>query len=248
MLSLTRGHSDDRRIVVIRPLISGCVDYPAWNLIYEGENSMTDLSEEPNADQRSEEPKPPKGLRSLCRRRIAGALLSGFPRHRLSQCLRIPTAVIERSLGLECTDREAARYAGLRLVRRTRQEITSAIKYGLLERRSPGRVNPTDIARKIVAPRTARQKTAAMRKAILHAPLLSDLYKCFRGSNLPDLPSLVDSLRSSFNVPSEDIHSVVLVLVESLADANLLESVDGKQHVIGFRQKAATHGTVSCKD
>jgi hypothetical protein len=101
-------------------------------------------------------------------------------------------------------------------------------------------VKPTDIARKIVASTTASEKTAAMRKAILQAPLLSDLYECFRGRNLPDLPSLVDSLRSSFNVPSEDVHSVVLVWVESLADANLLESVGGKQHVIEFRHKAAT--------
>jgi hypothetical protein len=179
---------------------------------------------------------------------MGGAVPSGFPRHRLSKCLRIPTAIIERNRGLECTDREAAGYAGLRFVRRTRVEISSAVKYGLLERRSPGRVKPTDIARKIVASRTASQKTAAMRKAILHAPVLSDLYKCLRGRNLPDLVSLVDSLRSSFHVPSEDIHSVVLVLVESLADANLLESVDGKQHVIGFRHKAATQGIESVKD
>jgi hypothetical protein len=109
-------------------------------------------------------------------------------------------------------------------------------------------VKPTDIARKIVTSTTASQRTAAMRKAILHAPLLSDLYKCFRGRNLPDLPSLVDSLRHSFNVPSEDVHSVVLVLVESLADANLLESVEGHQHVIGFRHKAATEGTESVKE
>jgi hypothetical protein len=209
---------------------------------------MTDSGEEPTAGKRSEESSHGKELGSFCTNRIGGAVSSGFPRHRLSKCLRIPTAIIEHNQGLECTDREAAGYAGLRLTRRTRLEITSAIKYSLLERRSPGRVKPTDIAWKIVASRTASEKAAAMRKAILHAPLLSDLYRYFRGRNLPDLPSLVDSLKSSFNVPSEHIHSVVLVLVESLADAKLLESVGGKQHVIGFRHKAATQGTESFKD
>jgi hypothetical protein len=215
--------------------------------MYEGGNSMSDASEEPTADKRLKEPGPGNEFGSLRTRRIGGAVPSGFPRHRLSKCLRIPTAIIERNQGLECTDVEAAGYAGLRLVGRTRLEISSAVKYGLLERRSPGRVKPTDIARKIVEPRTASEKTVAMRKAILHAPLLSDLYRYFRGKNLPDLPSMLDSLRCSFHVPAEDVHSVVVVLVESLADANLLESVEGKQHVIGFRHKAATQGTESVK-
>jgi hypothetical protein len=209
---------------------------------------MTDPVKETAADRRSEELAMKKEVGSFCTRRIGGAVPSGFPRHRLSECLRIPTAIIERNRGLECSDREAAGYAGLRLVRRTRLEISSAVKYGLLDRKGPGRVKPTVIARRIVASKTASQKIAAMRKAILHTPLLSDLYECFRGRNLPDLPCLVASLRSSFNVASDDIYTVILIMMESMADANLLRSVDGKQHVIGLRHKAATQGTGSVKD
>src|SRR5260370_24034948 len=110
---------------------------------------MTDPSAEPATDKRSKEPNSQNPLGSLCPTRIVGAVPGGFPRHRLSKCLRIPTAIIKRNQGLECTDREAAGFAGLRLVGRTRVEISSAVKYGLLERRSPGRVKPTEIARKI---------------------------------------------------------------------------------------------------
>jgi hypothetical protein len=158
---------------------------------------MADPSEKPPSDQGPEEPSHENELGGFHTRRIVGALPSGFPRHRLSQCLGIPTAMIERNRGLECTDREAAGYAGLRFGGRARLQISSAVKYGLLERRSPGRVKPTDLPWKIVTPKTASQKMAAMRKAILHAPLLSDLYKYLRGRPLPDLPSLIDLLRSS---------------------------------------------------
>jgi hypothetical protein len=74
---------------------------------------------------------------------------SDFPRHRFSQCLRIPHAIIERNGGRECTEREGAAFAGLRFARRTRAEIYSAVKFGLLDRRGLGRVRPTAIARKI---------------------------------------------------------------------------------------------------
>jgi hypothetical protein len=50
---------------------------------------------------------------------------SDFPRHRLSQCSRIPHAIIERNGERECTEREGAAFAGSRFARRTRAEIYS---------------------------------------------------------------------------------------------------------------------------
>jgi hypothetical protein len=160
---------------------------------------------------------------------------SGFPRHRLSQCLRIPKAIIERNGGKECTDREAAAFAGLRLARRIRREMCSAVKYGLLERRSVGRVRPTNIARKIVMSKTPSQEMTSMRKALLHAPVLSDLYRHLQGRDLSDLPFLIESVKPSVEISSDDIHSLVVVLIRSLDDANLLEVVDGRERVIGWQ-------------
>ena len=162
---------------------------------------------------------------------------AGFPRHRLSQCLRIPKAIIERNGGKECTDCQAAAFAGLRLARGTRLEICSAMKYGLLERRSVGRVWPTHIARKIVMSKTSSQEMTAMRKALLHVPVLSDLYGRLRGRYLSELRSLIESVKSSAEISSDDRHALAVVFIRSLADANLLEVVDGRQRVIGAQHK-----------
>ena len=124
-------------------------------------------------------------------------------------------------------------FLGLRLSRRTRLEICSAVKYGLLERRSVGRVWPTNIARKIVMSKTPSQQITAMRKALLHAPVLADLYRGLQGRHLSDLPPLIESVKYSATISSADIHALVTVLIRSLADANLLEVVDGGQRVIG---------------
>src|SRR5262245_7375725 len=57
-----------------------------------------------------------------------------YPRHALEKALRIPKAVLEQNAGKECTDEQAAKFAGLGLHGPTLVEISSAIKYGLFER------------------------------------------------------------------------------------------------------------------
>ena len=144
---------------------------------------------------------------------------------------------MERNGGQECTDREAAAFAGLRFARGTRAEICSAVKYGLLDRRGVGRVRLTPIARRIFTCKGAGQKMRAMRKALLHAPVLSELYRRLEGRDLSDLPVLLESVKNALQISSEEMHSRVVVLIRSLADAKLLEVVDGRQRVIGRRYK-----------
>ncbi len=111
---------------------------------------------------------------------------------------------------------------------------TAAVRFtGLPCDRSVGRVWPTNIARKIVMSKTPSQEITAMRKALLHAPVLSDLYRCLQGRHLSDLPPLIESMKSPAAISSADMHALVTVLIRSLADANLLEVVDGGQRVIG---------------
>lgn len=65
-----------------------------------------------------------------------------FPKDALSKCLRIPQAILEQNAGKECTDREAAGYAKLKYTGEVAVEISSASKFGLLERPAPGSVKP----------------------------------------------------------------------------------------------------------
>jgi hypothetical protein len=128
-----------------------------------------------------------------------------FPKHTISECLRIPQAILEQGAGRECTDREAAAFAGVGYTGLIAVEISSALKYGLLERPATGKVKPTDLTRRIVRPQKPNDKTDAMREAVLHAPLISDLYKHYRGENLPDTTFLANTARDTYHVPADKV-------------------------------------------
>src|SRR5579863_10749734 len=86
----------------------------------------------------------------------------GYPKHPILKCLRIPQAVLENGAGKECTDREAAQFAGVGWGGPTVVEISSALKYALFQRPSPGKVEPTDITRRIVRPQKPTDRIDAI--------------------------------------------------------------------------------------
>ena len=72
-----------------------------------------------------------------------------------------------------------------------------------------------------------------MREAVLRAPIISDVYKHYRGENLPDdLTFLGNTVRDTFNVPADRITDFIKVFIETLTDADLLEDVGGKKRVL----------------
>jgi hypothetical protein len=150
-----------------------------------------------------------------------------FPKHSLLSCLRIPQAILEQNAGDECTDREAAAFAKLGWTGDMRVEISSAIKYGWLERPAPSRVKPTDLVRKVLRPQQSNDRIEALRQAVLHAPVISDLYKRYRGENLPDHEFLVNTAVDSYKVPRERVDEFIKVFEQTLRDAELLEDAGG---------------------
>lgn len=156
-----------------------------------------------------------------------------FPKHSISRCLRIPQGILEQNAGKECTDREAATFAGVGWGGEIMVEISSALKFGLLERPAPRTVRPTDLTRRIVRPQRPNDKRDAMREAVLKAPIISDVYKHYRGENLPDdLTFLGNTARDSFNVPADRVEDFARVFIETLEGAGLLEDVGGKRRVL----------------
>lgn len=171
-----------------------------------------------------------------------------FPKHALPNCLRIPAAVLEQNAGKQCRDREAARFAGVGYTGDIGVEISSAIKYGLLERPAPGTVKPTDITRRIVRPQKPTDVIDAKREAVLRAPVVSDAYKHYRGENLPDLPFLINAARDNFKVPPEKVDEFVSVFTSTLADAKLLEEFGGKKRVIDITRTPDVQGSATSAD
>jgi hypothetical protein len=157
----------------------------------------------------------------------------GFPKHPILKCLRIPQAVLENNAGKECTDREAAKFAGIGWSGHIAVEISSALKYGLFQRPSPGKLEPTDIARRIVRPQKPTDRVDAIREALLKAPLISDFYKHYRGENLPaEISFIANTATESFKIPSDRVNEFISVFLEDLEAAQLLEEVGGKRRVL----------------
>ena len=171
-----------------------------------------------------------------------------FPKHAVSKCVRIPQAILDQNAGNQCTDKEATKFAGMAYTGQLGVEISSGIKYGLLERPSPGHVKPTDLTRRIVRPQKATDKRDAMREAVLNAPGISDAYKHYRGEHLPDLPFLKNTVRDTFHIPEDKADEFVTVFIETLKDAELLEDVGGKQRVLDVTHTADVEGTSASAD
>jgi hypothetical protein len=149
----------------------------------------------------------------------------------LLECLRIPQAILEQNAGKECTVGEAARFAKLSTTGAVGVEISSASKFGLLERPGPGTVRPTDLVRRIVRPQSSRDKIEALREAVLKAPVVSDVYKNYRGENLPDTEFLVNAAIDTYKVPRDGVEEFLSVLLKSLECAELLEKSSDKTRV-----------------
>jgi len=171
-----------------------------------------------------------------------------FPKHSMLECLRIPQAILEQGAGRECTDREAAQFAGIGLAGLIKVEISSALKYGMLERPSIGKVKPTDITRRIVRPQKPNDKTDALREAVLHAPVISDLYKHYRGENLPDTTFLANTARDTYHVPEDKVDQFIAVFLKALDEAKLLEDIGGKKRVLDVSHTPDVEGSSTIPD
>jgi hypothetical protein len=164
-----------------------------------------------------------------------------FPKHSIMGCIRIPQAILEQNAGEACTDKEGAAFAKIGWTGDIAVEISSASKYGLLERPTPGKIKPTDLVRQITRPQDPKDRLAALRKCVMNAPVISDVYAKYRSENLPDREFFVNALRDSFAVPQEHIDDFIAVFEKSLKEAELLEELSsGKFRVLDMTAPGAT--------
>lgn len=117
-------------------------------------------------------------------------------------------------------------------------ELSSAIKYGFLSRPQPGNVELTELGKKVLRPQNPADAVNALRQAVLNAPKISDVYKYYRGENIPDEPFFGNVLMDNFGIPQEKHDEFQSVFFESLEDAKLVEAHGQKRRVIDVSQGA----------
>lgn len=100
-----------------------------------------------------------------------------FPRHALAKAIRIPQVLFDQNAGKSSTKQEAAKFLGLGSPAGPfAVEISSALKFGLLEQPEAGRIQPTALAKQILRPQSPADTLEGYRKAILNAPDISEVY------------------------------------------------------------------------
>lgn len=158
---------------------------------------------------------------------------SNYPRHSIEKALRIPRAITEQNAGKECSAKDAATFIGLNNIHGPFMvEVSSSIKYGFLERPSPNQLKLTELTKKILRPQSPEDELIGYRQAVLNAPVLSDVYKHYRGENLPDTKFFSNALTETFKVPPEKLGEFIDIFMDSLNIAKLTEKIGDKIRIL----------------
>lgn len=155
-----------------------------------------------------------------------------YPRHAIGRALRIPTAILDQNAGKACTESEAAKLLNVRAGGPLRVEIASSIKYGFLRRPERGKVEVTELARRVLRPQQPQDRVAALRQAVSNAPVVSEVYGHYRGENLPDAAFLHNTLVEKFGIPKDEVPRFESIFRESLNAAELLDEHGGRTRVL----------------
>lgn len=155
-----------------------------------------------------------------------------FPRQSVSKVLRIPKAILDQNAGKDCTEEEAAGFVGVGYGGPFQLEISSAIKYGFLDRPEPKKLKVTDLARRALRPQNTGDDIKALQEAVIQAPDIKEVYEHYRGENLPDRQFLENALEDKFKIPKDKISDFIGVFEESLETALLLQKIDNRTRII----------------
>ena len=147
-----------------------------------------------------------------------------YPRHSVEKALRIPRAILEQNGGHASTVVQAAGYLGLTNPKGAfAVEIGSARKFGFLDSPEQGKIHPTELARRILRPKSPEDQLEAYRAAVLQAPDIADVYKHYRGENIPQDTFFKNTLVDTFGIPEADFADFKQIFLESLQAAKLTE-------------------------
>ncbi len=156
-----------------------------------------------------------------------------YPRHSISDALRIPKAILDQNAGKVCTDNQAAGFIGLKSAAGpTGVEISSGIKYGFLSRPASKQVEVTDLGRKVLRPTSSEDTSQGYQQAVLNAPVISDVYKHYRGENLPDKEFFDNKLEDTFSIPKDKLSEFKDIFLSSLTAAFLIEEHNGRTRIL----------------
>jgi hypothetical protein len=161
-----------------------------------------------------------------------------YPRHSIEKALRIPRAILDQNAGRSCTPQESASYVGIKFNKGPFMvEVGSAIKYGLLLKTEEGKLQLTDLAKRILRPKNSEDEIKGYQEAILKAPGISEVYNHYRGENIPEETFFRNTLTDTFNIPNSDFKDFTQIFFDSLEKAKLLTKQGDKFRIIDVTEE-----------
>jgi len=83
-------------------------------------------------------------------------------------------------------------------------------------------IQPTDLARDVLRPKDPKAELEGYRQAVLNAPGIADVYRHYRGENVPDDTFLKNVVVDKYGIAEHDFDDFKRVFLESLEKAGLL--------------------------
>lgn len=161
------------------------------------------------------------------------ATRSAYPRHNVVDALRIPKAILDQNAGKACSDDQAAGFLGLKSAAGPfGVEISSGIKYGFLTRPGSKQLEVSDLGRQVLRPKSSDDVAKGYQQSVLNAPVIAEVYKHYRGENLPDRQFFDNALEDSFKIPNDKRSEFKDIFLSSLRTASIVEEHDGRMRVL----------------
>lgn len=136
-----------------------------------------------------------------------------YPRHAIDKALRIPKAILDQNAGKPCTRKEAAGYVGVGFSGPFTVEVSSSSKYGFLDPQEDGKIKVSALAMRILRPKDEKSALQGYREAIFKAPGISDVYKHYRGENIPDDQFFKNTIVDTCRIPEDKFEEFKKVFI-----------------------------------
>jgi len=155
---------------------------------------------------------------------LRGKIKSDFPKHTLTEALKVARALADKNGGQPLPPTETAIAMGLSPgSSEFRILLSSSIKYGLTSGSyNSERVSLEEAGRNIVEPRSPEDERRSLILAALTPPTFRAIYDYFRSKKLPDEAFFVNTVVREFQVPREHAVKCVQVFTKNLEQTALI--------------------------
>lgn len=159
---------------------------------------------------------------------LRGKIKSDFPKHTLTEALRVARALADKNGGQPLPPTETAIAMGLSPGSSDfRILLSSSIKYGLTSGSyNSERISLEEAGKNIVEPRSPEDERRAVISAILTPPTFRAIYDYFRSKKLPDETFFVNTVVREFQVPREHAAKCVQVFSKNLEQTGLIHTTN----------------------